>query len=570
MDQKKQRQEKEKRTVRTYWYFLAAALLLSVAYGLRILDKRLDGTLRSTYLQLFRHLIQIGLLFVWMISIEARIPQRPVRRRLLAIGGLLGFWLFIRVAKWMLFPTDSWPNRYCWYAYYIPMVLIPLLGGMLVPYIGKEEQYKLPNWVRLLWIPAGVLIGLVLTNDLHQQVFAFPEGIRAFQDQYTYRPVYFLIFLWCFLWGCYLIGMLILKCRAPGKRRYQRLPVFVLVGTVLLSVAYCLRLVTFDLTAVDCVITVLLLESCIQSGLIRSNSCYGSLFHASTIAAQITDEAYQVRYRSAQAEPLTREQMQRAVNAAVYSHDRRLCSAPVLHGYVFWQEDLTRLHQYQARLMETGRQLAGANDLLRAELTLKEKQLHIEEKNRLYDRIAAEVAPQLRRLDTLLQEKEMDDRERLIQICIISAYIKRRSNLLLLAEKDGKIPASELELCVRESMENRKLSGMLCALDAECTGMFPAQVLVAAYDQTEMVLEQTFSGEISALLIRLCCKDGRLALRIQMDGKYPAPDVDTLPEGFTCIRKEEEDTSYLFIDWYGRESEEGKVQDDNDSGNDAQ
>ena len=122
------------------WYLLATVLIL-VAGGLRVLDRGMYNSFWSVWLQLLRHMIHIGLLIGWMISIQSRILQRPVRRYLLAIGGMLSFWLFVRASKWMLFAHDSQMNRYCWYSYYIPMVLVPLLAGMLLRKIpaGKTQ-----------------------------------------------------------------------------------------------------------------------------------------------------------------------------------------------------------------------------------------------------------------------------------------------------------------------------------------------------------------------------------------------------------------------------------------------
>ena len=156
---------------------------------------------------------------------ESQVSLLLYEKDLLAIGCMLSFWLFVRASKWMLFAHDSQMNRYCWYSYYIPMVLIPLLGGMLLPHIGQSERYRPGKSRRLWYIPAVSLMGLVLTNDLHQLVFRFPDGIVFFQNRYTYQIGYFVIFAWCLLWGFYFVGGLLLKCRIPARRQYQWLPV---------------------------------------------------------------------------------------------------------------------------------------------------------------------------------------------------------------------------------------------------------------------------------------------------------------------------------------------------------
>ena len=66
--------------------------------------------------------------------------------------------------------------RYACYLYYIPMLLLPTVSLYLAFYIRQPENYKLPERRCLLFFPALFLIGIVLTNDLHQLVFTFPEG----------------------------------------------------------------------------------------------------------------------------------------------------------------------------------------------------------------------------------------------------------------------------------------------------------------------------------------------------------------------------------------------------------
>lgn len=92
-------------------------------------------------------------------------------------------------------------------------------------------------------------------------------------------------------------------------------------------------------------------------------------------------------------------------------------------------------------------------DLMKAEVELRERRLQTEEKSRLYDRIALEIAPQLNKADALLQQSREHPEEAnalLSQVCVISAYIKRRANLILLGEEKATVAARELESCLRE------------------------------------------------------------------------------------------------------------------------
>lgn len=71
------------------------------------------------------------------------------------------------------FVTTAAALRYLWYCFYLPMLFIPLFAVFVAAAQGKPEDYRLPRWTQLLYVPAGALFLLVLTNDLHQAVFAF-------------------------------------------------------------------------------------------------------------------------------------------------------------------------------------------------------------------------------------------------------------------------------------------------------------------------------------------------------------------------------------------------------------
>ena len=53
------------------------------------------------------------------------------------------------------------------------MLLIPMLSVFVSQSLGKGEDFRLPRWTKLLYLPTLLLLLLVLTNDLHQQVFSF-------------------------------------------------------------------------------------------------------------------------------------------------------------------------------------------------------------------------------------------------------------------------------------------------------------------------------------------------------------------------------------------------------------
>ena len=58
---------------------------------------------------------------------EKHVVYKKMRRCLTAIGCLMVFWFFVRTVKFHIF-HEPLGEHICWYLYYIPMILIPVLG----------------------------------------------------------------------------------------------------------------------------------------------------------------------------------------------------------------------------------------------------------------------------------------------------------------------------------------------------------------------------------------------------------------------------------------------------------
>ena len=195
-----------------------------------------------------------------------------------------------------------------------------------------------------------------------------------------------------------------------------------------------------------------------------------------------------------------------------------LNSAPIYGGRVVWEDDISELTVLQQQLQDTQEQLGEENTLLQAELDLKEQRAKTDEKNRLYDRIAEEVKPQLIKTDMLLQRiaQEPENRKKLLaKTCVLGSYIKRRGNLLLLGEDAKRISARELEYCIRESLENLRLGEVFTSLNANCSGQLSLENIVAAYDFFETVTERLLDN-MTAMLVNLNCDNAGIRMNIQM------------------------------------------------------
>ncbi len=507
---------KNKTTIKTAIW---VAIAVIIAYWIRMLHLYPGQLLLISTVKMLRYVIHITLLVGWCVSVKRRLINRRVRCLLMIVGMLMVFWLTVRTIKFEFIADPTNPIvRYLWYCYYIPMLLIPLIGVFAVQYLDKLADYTHPKRMNLLLIPAFLLLGIVFTNDLHRLVFDFPEGITLFDSKYSYGFVYYILMAWFILGGLYFVVMLLKKSRVPGSKQMQRLPLFIMLGAIVFWILYTCKIINCDLTAMDCLIITCLLESAIQSGMIPSNTKHSELFEITTVPVLIVDQNFQPHYVSGAALPLAEADISRTQVGAVHMGNTLLRSAPITAGRVVWQDDITEQNTLKEQLQDIRDQMSEENTLLQAEVELTERKAKVDEQNRLYDRIAQEVAPQLIRAEELLEQAAAEPKKArsiLPQVCLLGCYIKRRGNLLLLGEENKQLSAAELEHCIRESLGNLRLGGVFTLLNSECADHLPVEQVVAIYDFYESVAERLL-GKATAFLVNLKCKAGHVAMNIQI------------------------------------------------------
>ena len=154
--------------------------IIAAAYSCRMLAMLDIGGVWMNYIRAALYLLLFSL---WGYSIDRRIIQKQALHCLRLTAALMLVWLILRTLKYE-FVTDLTVARYIWYLYYLPMLFIPLLGVYIALSLGKSEEYRLTEKAGFLVAVPGILFLLVITNDLHQQVFAFSSGVPDVPDNY--------------------------------------------------------------------------------------------------------------------------------------------------------------------------------------------------------------------------------------------------------------------------------------------------------------------------------------------------------------------------------------------------
>ena len=487
---------------------LAALALIALAMWLRYASRHIFHSPAVSHL---RSGLYVFLFSVWCYSLWIRIVQTQARRYLVAISVLMVLWILLRSIKFSIENTDA--ERWLWYFYYFPMLFIPMLSAFVSQSLGKGEDFRLPRWTKLLYLPTLLLLLLVLTNDLHQQVFSFPSGVLS-DRAYRYESGYFFVLAWEALCAGFALLSMVKNCRIPRSRRIRWLPLVPLALSLAYAYAYVKKVhwvwvLAGDMTVSQCLIFASILECCIQCGLIQSNLGYDELFEATSLPVQITDQAFCSQYVSVAMRGALppNELRQMRVDTIHLGDDTLLKRHRLRSGWVFWKEDISALNQIRKELELTRDELRDTGDVLAAENAQRARWLKLTEENRLYDMMEAQTARQIAMLRDLLAELQKTEdsgraRHLLGQVIIIGTYIKRRSNLIFVGVQRGAISVQELRLCLNESSENISVYGADCKAIVKGEGQLTVEQATQVYDLFEAVVETELES-LRALLISI-------------------------------------------------------------------
>ncbi len=490
-----------------------------------------------------------GLITAWCILVRHRVIQTGIRRYITAMCIFMILWFLFRGLKYYIFPPQSTASRYCWYAYYIPMMLYPTCALCAMTYTARSEEWKLPRHAYLIFLIPVIICGFVLTNDFHQLVFIFPKDASVWSDvSYRYGPLYALYFSWFLI--CTVIMLLIIskRCRLPQKNSfYAKLPLLPPFLGLIYSLAYITGYDSIfrDVIIMMCFFSVWTFELAIRQGYIRSNYNYQEIFQRSSIAAQIFDENLYLRYNSGNFQPYENEILHNAIRQGEYRQGNTNYVSEIIDGgYVVWKEDVSELVHLQSELESANAYLEDQNMVRRKSNESKLRRRKLEEQNHLYNEMQNQTQDKLIDMDRLITDFAIangtEEGKDLLLIGVLTSYLKRRNNLIFLAEDSQKIPGSELKNCMRETAKILEVFGITCLIQMDIRLVMNFGVVVALYDAFEIVVEDTASQH-PVYFVTLTKEKEDYVLRMRVSG------IERLSERISSIFMviEEEEADYL-------------------------
>ena len=523
-------------------------ILLSLIFFALYLRHITASEVTFSFASRLRSYIYIGIISAWYISLKMRIVEKRIQRHLCAVALLMIFWMVVRTIKFG--STNNTIQRYLWYFYYLPMLFIPLEAFVISMSLGNKKQ---PGWIKYLFVLANLLLLLVLTNDIHQRVFIFKDSLLSTKD-YTYGIGYYIVALWMITFAGISLFIMVSKCRLKDSWIY--LPLFPFVISILYAIGYAkevpfVRVWLSDLTVAQCLFFMSMFESCIQSGLIQSNVGYRELFEATTMKAELFNKDFKLLYSSIDNPVTDTNILKKALKEATLLDENTLIKGhDIKHGYIFWQEDISKLVSINKELELTQAELIDTGDVLKVSHEQQERYLRLTEESRLYDLIELDTSEQVKILNEKVQKlKEVEDineaRFLLGEIIVLGTYIKRKSNLIFIGREKKVIDIDELKLCLNETSSNLCLCGIDAKMIVDIKKEYPIGIIHKIYDYLEDILEISFSS-LKSILFCVYEEKGVIQVNATVDTNSNFTKLKKIYSSIE-IEKDEDELWYLAL-----------------------
>ena len=363
-----------------------------------------------------------------------------------AVAGLLALWMALVIVKWKV--ADIGLGTLLWYAYYIPMALLPVSCAAIgARTAGLASRPPVRRALRAALAVSCALALLALTNNRHQAFFLFDEPTPGMIGDYTYGWAHAVFLVWSVL--CYAAFFASLAYAARRRLRLMLAPV---VGVALVGIAYCVAYVlrfeailglNFSLTYA--LVLVCALELSLDLGLIPST------VFLSRVRGSLAARSSELARRNA--------------------------------------------------MLENERQISQATSSLMAEERL------VDEVEAALSVSLARIADILSSLPVKKDAPPAVRRKELERVRTLIAYCKRKGSLVLAEQANPELDCDRIRLIASELAGDLRAVGIDCAAVVDLAHPLPAQEMSVIYDCIYDFAFVAFESEDPVLMYHLGERD---------------------------------------------------------------
>lgn len=375
---------------------------------------------------------------MWTIRLYYKLYDKKTRRYILFIGILIVFWMLIRIIRGVTIDINI--KRICWYLYYLPLIFIPTLF-----YVCSNSLLSKMNKTRkiFIYLISSILLILVLTNDFHELVFKFNNGIY-FHNDYNHYVGYYLIFIWIF----YLFGGGMIKLAINRLKIKKDLKVFLPLIVLLLGLIYTYLYILdvpyireTNMSIVNSVLICLGIELAFYLDLIPNNKKYIQKFFNSNLDMAIISLDGKTKYTTCSFKVIPNFILDDIKNNKVKQiYQKKNIVYDIKENkdsYVILRKDLTNILKLKEEMVKQQKELLKQQESMKLEEKTKRELYEIKIRKDTINRVEKKLEEKRLEAKKILMKDDIK-REDLEKVKRIIIYSKKKS-MLIISEMNNEI-----------------------------------------------------------------------------------------------------------------------------------
>lgn len=375
---------------------------------------------------------------MWTIRLYYKLYDNKTRRYILFIGILIVFWMLIRIIRGVTIDINI--ERICWYLYYLPLIFIPTLF-----YVCSNSLLSKMNKTRkiFIYLISSILLILVLTNDFHELVFKFNNGIY-FHNDYNHYVGYYLIFIWIF----YLFGGSMIKLAINRLKIKKDLNVFLPLIVLLLGLIYTYLYILdvpyireTNMSIVNSVLICLGIELAFYLDLIPNNKKYIQKFFNSNLDMAIISLDGKTKYTTCSFKVIPNFILDDIKNNKVKQiYQKKNIVYDIKENkdsYVILRKDLTNIFKLKEEMLKQQKELLKQQESMKLEEKTKRELYEIKIRKDTINRVEKKLEEKRLEAKKILMKDDIK-REDLEKVKRIIIYCKKKS-MLIISEMNNEI-----------------------------------------------------------------------------------------------------------------------------------
>lgn len=375
---------------------------------------------------------------MWTIRLYYKLYDNKTRRYILFIGILIVFWMLIRIIRGVTIDINI--ERICWYLYYLPLIFIPTLF-----YVCSNSLLSKMNKTRkiFIYLISSILLILVLTNDFHELVFKFNNGIY-FHNDYNHYVGYYLIFIWIF----YLFGGSMIKLAINRLKIKKDLKVFLPLIVLLLGLIYTYLYILdvpyireTNMSIVNSVLICLGIELAFYLDLIPNNKKYIQKFFNSNLDMAIISLDEKTKYTTCSFKVIPNFILDDIKNNKVKQiYQKKNIVYDIKENkdsYVILRKDLTNIFKLKEEMLKQQKELLKQQESMKLEEKTKRELYEIKIRKDTINRVEKKLEEKRLEAKKILMKDDIK-REDLEKVKRIIIYSKKKS-MLIISEMNNEI-----------------------------------------------------------------------------------------------------------------------------------